>query len=92
MVLNDCCKHTQAYVRGLHFSPALAERLEVAAVLKGHAGCVNRLAWNEEGDVLVSGSDDKQVCVPLPPDKHRAKPGELGRGQEPHCNGLQACL
>ena len=26
-----------------------------------HDGCVNRLAWNEDGSLLASGSDDRQV-------------------------------
>ena len=31
------------------------------AVLRGHTGCVNRLAWNEAGTLLASASDDRQV-------------------------------
>jgi hypothetical protein len=54
----------QATQRLLHFNSAWARRLEVSAVLKGHAGCVNRLAWSEDGSVLASGSDDRKVRAP----------------------------
>lgn len=30
-------------------------------MLDAHQGCVNRLAWNEEGTRLASGSDDRKV-------------------------------
>ncbi|KAI9336986.1 WD40-repeat-containing domain protein [Obelidium mucronatum] len=37
----------------------LAGRLAVQKpTLKGHRGCVNTLAWNSQGSLLVSGSDD----------------------------------
>jgi len=31
--------------------------------LHGHTGCVNRLAWNEDGTLLASGSDDLTIIV-----------------------------
>jgi WD40 repeat protein len=40
---------------------ALARKLSLDAVLHGHAGCVNRLAWSEAGDLLASASDDLRV-------------------------------
>jgi hypothetical protein len=43
------------------FSEALARKLQLDRVLHGHAGCVNRLAWNEDGSMLASGSDDLRV-------------------------------
>ena len=49
------------------FNETLARKLAVEDVLQGHDGCVNRLAWNEEGDYLASGSDDRRVCAHLLP-------------------------
>ena len=46
------------------FNETLARKLAVEDVLQGHDGCVNRLAWNEEGNYLASGSDDRRVCAP----------------------------
>lgn len=37
------------------------KRLNLYAKLKGHEGCVNTVHFNPSGDLLVSGSDDKQV-------------------------------
>ena len=31
--------------------------------MTGHAGCVNTINWNEKGSLLVSGSDDTQLCL-----------------------------
>jgi WD40 repeat protein len=45
----------------LHLSEGLARKLAVEAVLDGHDGCVNRLAWNEDGSMLATASDDCQV-------------------------------
>ena len=42
--------------------PALLARLEPKE-LKGHGGCVNRLAWNKTGSLLASGSDDRRVRI-----------------------------
>lgn len=30
-------------------------------VWQGHQGCVNTLAWNSNGSLLISGSDDLKV-------------------------------
>ena len=40
-----------------------ARKLALRKCWDGHSGCVNRLAWNDEGTFLASGSDDKQVQV-----------------------------
>eukprot|EP00923_Selenidium_pygospionis_P012014 GHVN01020486.1.p1 GENE.GHVN01020486.1~~GHVN01020486.1.p1 ORF type:complete len:1431 (+),score=217.95 GHVN01020486.1:66-4358(+) len=42
---------------------ALIKRLTQSVVLEGHQGCVNRLAWSENGEFLASGSDDKRVLI-----------------------------
>lgn len=38
----------------------------MSAVLAGHTGCVNRLAWNQDGSMLASASDDCQVRRRVP--------------------------
>ncbi|EFJ09381.1 hypothetical protein SELMODRAFT_43681, partial [Selaginella moellendorffii] len=39
----------------------LIQRLERYAELSGHDGCVNTVHFNPSGDILVSGSDDKEI-------------------------------
>jgi hypothetical protein len=51
----------QAAVRAAHFPAQYAEKLSLAHVLQGHGGCVNRMAWNADGSLLLSGSDDRRV-------------------------------
>eukprot|EP01137_Pigoraptor_chileana_P002223 Opistho-2@2263 len=33
------------------------------SLLKGHSGCVNTVAWNESGELLLTGSDDHRLNV-----------------------------
>ena len=47
--------------RRVHFPAHFAQQLALKEELKGHNGCVNRLAWNEDGSLLASGSDDRRV-------------------------------
>ena len=42
---------------------AIAKELGLEETLHGHTGCVNRLAWNEDGTLLASGSDDLTIIV-----------------------------
>ncbi|KXS19613.1 WD40 repeat-like protein [Gonapodya prolifera JEL478] len=44
-------------------SPSLVERLNISHTLHGHKGCVNTLAWNHTGDLLLSGSDDQHLMI-----------------------------
>jgi len=45
-------------------------RLALTETLHGHVGCVNRLAWTEEGGYLASVSDDTNIIVwPYPTGK-----------------------
>ena len=45
-------------------------RLALTETLHGHVGCVNRLAWTEDGGYLASVSDDTNVIVwPYPTGK-----------------------
>ncbi|WVQ72970.1 hypothetical protein IAR50_002532 [Cryptococcus sp. DSM 104548] len=32
----------------------------------GHTGCVNALSWSEDGQTLLSGSDDRRLCIWTP--------------------------
>ena len=49
--------------RRLWRSHAFVRGLELNRRLKGHTGCVNTIAWNARGTLLVSGSDDTTVKV-----------------------------
>ncbi|KAL8516111.1 hypothetical protein ACS0TY_014694 [Phlomoides rotata] len=42
-------------------SQALIEHIDLYGKLNGHQGCVNTVAFNSTGELLVSGSDDKQI-------------------------------
>ena len=55
-------EHGQAR-RLLRHSPDHVPTLDVTASLSGHSGCVNALSWSEDGQRLVSGSDDFRLCV-----------------------------
>ena len=44
-------------------SKPLVERLELKMKLDFHNGCVNSLNFNEEGDLIASGSDDCNVAI-----------------------------
>lgn len=35
--------------------------MDLYGKLNGHQGCVNTIEFNSSGDLLVSGSDDKQI-------------------------------
>eukprot|EP01018_Ginkgo_biloba_P013353 Gb_31451 [translate_table: standard] len=41
----------------------LIQRLELYAKLERHKGCVNTVHFNPTGDLLVSGSDDKEIIL-----------------------------
>jgi len=41
----------------------LIQRLELSVKLGKHKGCVNTVHFNPTGDLLVSGSDDKEIIV-----------------------------
>lgn len=42
---------------------AVVKQLDSYGKLNGHQGCVNTINFNSTGDILVSGSDDKQVIL-----------------------------
>ena len=37
------------------------DRIQV--LTDGHDGCINAMAWNEDGSLLISGSDDHRYKV-----------------------------
>ncbi|KAF9904068.1 DDB1- and CUL4-associated factor 6 [Linnemannia zychae] len=47
-------------------SVSFVKMLEKHTVLKGHRGCVNTIAWDETGEFLVSGSDDRRLNIYRP--------------------------
>ncbi|PJF19507.1 hypothetical protein PSACC_00678 [Paramicrosporidium saccamoebae] len=44
-------------------SDALYSSLRCTGVLGGHTGCVNALDWSGDGQMLASGSDDRNLCL-----------------------------
>lgn len=44
-----------------HLQQDLIQRLDLYAKLEAHDGCVNTVHFNQTGNLLVSGSDDKKV-------------------------------
>ncbi|KAK9271061.1 hypothetical protein L1049_026650 [Liquidambar formosana] len=42
---------------------SLLRRLTQEKELEGHQGCVNTIAWNSKGSLLISGSDDTRINI-----------------------------
>ncbi|XP_019174931.1 PREDICTED: WD and tetratricopeptide repeats protein 1-like isoform X4 [Ipomoea nil] len=42
---------------------SLVRRLSLERELEGHQGCVNTIAWNSRGSLLISGSDDTRMNI-----------------------------
>lgn len=40
---------------------AVVKKINLYGRLNGHKGCVNTVEFNSSGDLLVSGSDDRQI-------------------------------
>lgn len=51
------------HYKALAHSQALLKRLKLESTLEGHDGCVNTVCWSDNGELLVSGSDDTRVCI-----------------------------
>ncbi|KAM7514516.1 hypothetical protein LguiA_004099 [Lonicera macranthoides] len=47
----------------LQMHSSLVQRLSHERELEGHQGCVNTVAWNSKGSLLISGSDDTRINV-----------------------------
>ncbi|GMI90994.1 ALTERED SEED GERMINATION 2 [Hibiscus trionum] len=47
----------------LQMHSSLIRRLSMEQELEGHQGCVNAVAWNSDGSLLISGSDDERINI-----------------------------
>ncbi|XP_015769434.1 PREDICTED: DDB1- and CUL4-associated factor 6-like [Acropora digitifera] len=47
-------------------SKYLVQCLQKETTLTGHEGCVNSIAWNENGELLLSGADDYKLNIYRP--------------------------
>ncbi|ONK62429.1 uncharacterized protein A4U43_C07F3770 [Asparagus officinalis] len=54
---------THKFTRRVGASEVFVKRLDRYGKLNGHKGCVNTVHFNPSGDLLVSGSDDKDVII-----------------------------
>ncbi|WWC64409.1 uncharacterized protein I303_107019 [Kwoniella dejecticola CBS 10117] len=39
------------------------DRVQVLGERDGHRGCVNAISWSGDGKTLLTGSDDKRICI-----------------------------
>ncbi|CAI8592506.1 unnamed protein product [Vicia faba] len=53
--------HPSSFTHHFYASQVLVKSLNLYAKLEGHEGCVNAVEFNSTGDVIVSGSDDRQI-------------------------------
>jgi len=56
-------KNEPSYRRAFKDSVDVLQRLELQQKLAFHSGCVNTIAWNERGTLLLSGSDDHTLVI-----------------------------
>ncbi|CAI0467739.1 unnamed protein product [Linum tenue] len=54
-------RHDNAREFQMHSS--LIRRLSQDGEMEGHQGCVNAIAWNSNGSLLISGSDDTRMNI-----------------------------
>ncbi|KZV35132.1 hypothetical protein F511_06838 [Dorcoceras hygrometricum] len=55
--------HPRVFPRRISASQTLIEKIDLYGKLNGHRGCVNTIEFNSTGELLVSGSDDRQVML-----------------------------
>jgi len=66
-VISYCSPVLSQQERALCWNESIVNRLFLDDPLAGHSGCVNRLAWNETGDILASTGDDADIRLwPFP--------------------------
>ncbi|KAG2692462.1 hypothetical protein I3843_08G054500 [Carya illinoinensis] len=53
----------QAVNHSLQMHSSFIRRLSLEKVMEGHQGCVNSVAWNAKGSLLISGSDDTRLNI-----------------------------
>ncbi|KAK6909578.1 hypothetical protein I203_103599 [Kwoniella mangroviensis CBS 8507] len=59
------------------------DRVQVLGQTDGHRGCVNALSWSDDGKTLLSGSDDKRICI-WQPDPHPSSSSSSSSSYSPH--------
>ncbi|CAN6302007.1 unnamed protein product [Urochloa humidicola] len=47
----------------VQFHSSLVQKLALEKEMEGHTGCVNAIAWNSNGSLLISGSDDTRISI-----------------------------
>jgi WD repeat-containing protein 42A len=55
-------RHAAPHARPAH-PHGLAQSFDLHARLDGHSGCVNSIEFNDEATLLLTGSDDTNVCL-----------------------------
>ncbi|KAM7253282.1 hypothetical protein ACFE04_008850 [Oxalis oulophora] len=55
--------HRHDFNHNLQMHSSLIRRLSQETELEGHDGCVNAVAWNSKGSLLISGSDDTRINI-----------------------------
>jgi len=56
-------KNSAMWSNKFYQSLVAVQKLRLSKQLKKHRGCVNALDFNKSGDLLVSGSDDRKICL-----------------------------
>ncbi|CAI9786421.1 unnamed protein product [Fraxinus pennsylvanica] len=51
------------FAHRLAASEGVVLRLDILRKLEKHKGCVNTVSFNDDGDILISGSDDRRVLL-----------------------------
>lgn len=54
---------SQYYARALGRSSSHILRLTNTVIYSGHTGCVNTSQWTEDGRHIITGSDDRRICI-----------------------------
>ncbi|XP_057863471.1 uncharacterized protein LOC131071585 isoform X2 [Cryptomeria japonica] len=55
--------YPMAFARRMGGCQDLIHRLELSVKLRKHKGCVNTVSFNPSGELLVSGSDDREIII-----------------------------
>ncbi|KAF8776119.1 hypothetical protein HU200_003804 [Digitaria exilis] len=51
------------FKKRVQFHSSLVQKLALEKEMEGHTGCVNAIAWNSNGSLLISGSDDTRINI-----------------------------
>lgn len=69
----------------LQMNSSLVQRLSLERELEGHRGCVNTIAWNSKGSLLISGSDDSRINIWSYSDRKLLKRFDTGQSNNIFC-------